>query len=289
MLCRSAVVRNIGDELWLGLQFDNPTGWIWLFNPPGFSAGYEVPICFIHPVAGNLEYLVLLHGRRPRMSSQSEPELPNIFENSKREINVLEWGKKTTQNPNVYKNCFVRHFTHVKDLDSPVFHEYLNVIVENTSNNSWTRLIVERQREQDQVIVGRWPTLKGYDAKWRPKDCFYKPVIALASSSSSSSSSGDLPLPLTTRSFQKNSCSVKLLARLLKWTHDKHPNYDLLKWNCYWYSYEIFEGVRAPSLNQVFEDYTWNFANWFAKKWRIVFKISEVVKVWINAPSCHKW
>jgi hypothetical protein len=147
------------------------------------------------------------------MSSQSKASILNIFEDSERVINVLNWENHITQNPGTYKSCFVRRFTHVKNLESRVLHEYLNVIVEDEATDTWTRLIVERQTEQDQVIVGRWPASKGYHENRKPEDCFYHShAVALSSSSSSSGPAGDLPLPLATRSFQKGKFKVNQLA-----------------------------------------------------------------------------
>lgn len=65
------------------------------------------------------------------MSSQSIPNIPNVFEDSDRAIDVLGWEDQITKNPGIYKDCFVRRFTHVKNLESHVLHEYLNVIVKD--------------------------------------------------------------------------------------------------------------------------------------------------------------
>ncbi|GFF25239.1 hypothetical protein IFM61606_09387 [Aspergillus udagawae] len=212
------------------------------------------------------------------MSSQSKPSILNIFEDSETVINVLNWENHITQNPGTYKDCFVRRFTHVKNLESRVLHEYLNVIVEDEATDTWTRLIVERQTEQDQVIVGRWPASKGYHENWKPEDCFYHShAVALSSSSSSSGPAGDLPLPLATRSFQKGKFKVNQLALLLRKTHELHPRYNLPLYNCYWYSYKVFEGVRAIS-HLSFEDHFWDYFSWRGKPWRIITGVTEAVK-----------
>ncbi|GIK06642.1 hypothetical protein Aspvir_002292 [Aspergillus viridinutans] len=217
------------------------------------------------------------------MSSQSKPSIPNIFEDSERVINVLNWESHITQHPGTYKNCFVRRFTHVKNLESSVLHEYLNVIVEDEATDTWTRLIVERQTDQDQVIVGRWSATKGYHENWKPEDCFYRShAVAIGSSGSSSGNSsgpaGDLPLPLATRSFQKGKFGVKELARLLRKTHELHPRYSLAWYNCYWYSYKVFEGVRAIS-HLSFDDHFWDYFSWRGKPWRIIFGVTKAVKL----------
>ena len=197
------------------------------------------------------------------MSSQRPLTIPGVFEHPERQVEVLAWGNEISNN-NKNKNCFIRRFTHVKNVGSTLLHEYLNVIVVDESTNKWTRLIVERQTNQDQVIIGRWDTFENYDEKWKPQDCFYQ---SYTSSSGSNYSSGgevkDFPLPLITRSFEKGCFQLRNLASMLEKFHNQHPKYNLFQWNCYWFSRSIFDGV---SIKLKFVDHKWAWFSWRGKK-----------------------
>lgn len=195
-------------------------------------------------------------------------------------MEVRAWGNEICGNPYIDKNCFVRRFTHVKNVASNLLHEYLNVIVVDESTNEWTRLIIERQTNQDQVTIGRWGAIKNYDEKWKPQDCFYQSYTS--SSGSNYGSSGkveDLPLPLITRSFEKGCFKLRNLAIMLETYHKQHPHYNLFWWNCYWYSRSIFDGVSALKLS--FVDHEWAWFSWRGSKWAIgkVRYFRETLKV----------
>jgi hypothetical protein len=166
------------------------------------------------------------------------------------------------------KNIFVRRFTHVKNLGSHVLHEYLHVILEDSSTDKWTRVIVERQagtlvwgEAHDQVIVRRWPAGKGYkDHENLEPNYFPFNLEVMMSSGSSGGNVGDSPLPLVTRSFEKGDFSVELLAQILCWCHRDQPNYTPGKWNCYWFAERVFESHRVKVGR--FVDNPWKHAGW---------------------------
>jgi hypothetical protein len=54
-------------------------------------------------------------------------------------------------------------------------------------------------------------------------------------------------------------------------------------YNCYWYSYKVFEGVRAISYLS-FEDHFWDYFSWRGKPWRIITGVTEAVKVRSSYP-----
>ncbi|KAJ5111963.1 hypothetical protein N7532_000008 [Penicillium argentinense] len=171
-------------------------------------------------------------------------------------------------NPDEFKNIFVRRFTHVKNLGSNVLHEYLHVILEDNSTDKWTRVIVERQagtlvwgEAHDQVIVRRWPAGKGYKEHETIKPGYFPfKLEVMMSSGSSGGKVGDSPLPLVTRSFQKRDFSVELLAQLLLECHKGQPYYTPNEWNCYWFAARAFESHRVRIGR--FDNNQWKYANW---------------------------
>jgi hypothetical protein len=183
-------------------------------------------------------------------------------------IQVKDLWEKISLKPHEYENIFVRRFTHVKNLESPVLHEYLHVILEDSSTDKWTRVIVERQYEKivgskarDQMIVRRWPAGKGYAELEDLSDDFpWDKMEAPTSSGGSGGKVGDLPLPLLTRSFNKEVFNVKLLAWQLLECHKEKQTYDPLRWNCYWYAARVFE-LHRVSFGHV-KDRVWKFASW---------------------------
>lgn len=192
-------------------------------------------------------------------------------------IRVDELLKKIRYKRDDYKPIFVRRFTHVKNLGSPVLHEYLHVILEDSSTDEWTRVIVERQSEtvvgskaRDQMIVRRWPTGTRYREHENLDGIFpwMKELDDLASSGGSSGGVGDLPLPLVTRSFKKGVFGVELLAELVFACHKEHSYYDFWEFNCYWYAALVFESHRI-SIGHV-KDNVWKFASWKGAKSKII-------------------
>ncbi|KAK8051843.1 hypothetical protein PG993_003228 [Apiospora rasikravindrae] len=121
------------------------------------------------------------------MSSAKMPQISYVFEESEVTIKLTDWVKRIIDTPHAYGKCYIRRFTHAKNLASIVLHEYLNVIVEDEESNMWTRLIVERSNPNDQVIAGKWGASEGYKDSLPGEHSFY--ALSDWSSSSSSSSS----------------------------------------------------------------------------------------------------
>lgn len=132
-----------------------------------------------------------------------------------------------------YCDCDVISVTHSKDLKSVVLHEYLHLIIRHKPSNAWCRLLVERQTNQDQVIVGYWP--------WVPV-----PAGPVASRSSGK----QLPLPLLMCNLRLKSLSLQFVANILLAVHRLQPKYHVLFANCFWYAGAVFEILRGTSGSQ---------------------------------------
>ncbi|KAF8951873.1 hypothetical protein BDZ97DRAFT_2084047 [Flammula alnicola] len=152
-------------------------------------------------------------------------------------IPVTSFGAYLAQNPNPYRDCDVISVTHSKNLNSPVLHEYLHLIIRHRPSNSWRRLLVERQTNQDQVIVGLWPWVPGRRSG--------------SSGSSGSSGNNGLPLPLLMRNLRFNSVSLQSVASILLHVHRQRPQYHLVNANCFWYADAVFQILGgAPGGSQ---------------------------------------
>jgi hypothetical protein len=183
--------------------------------------------------------------------------LPNLFDNKGETIiPTIAWHSLLSQNQGAYDDCVVRTLTHVKNLRSRVTHEYLQVIVEKVeveveeSKRNRTRLIAERQTEQDQVIIGRrdWraTSSSGYST-W------------FISRSSSGGQVGDLPLPLYSLKFDSGVLRVRDLVCILKLATDKGGKYSFLKYNCYWFARDVFESLKLKF--RCIEE-RWRWSSW---------------------------
>ncbi|KAJ9393958.1 hypothetical protein DTO282F9_9121 [Paecilomyces variotii] len=176
---------------------------------------------------------------------------PLVFTSEQKVITTGEWYSDLRQNASKYDRCFVRRITHVKNLNSALAHEYLQIILEDTGSSSEgrTRVLAERQQKQDQVIIGRWsygtsplsPSSSSHLSGTSAGSSF-------GSSSSSSSSSGRilplLPLPLLSLTFDDDNLNVVSLANLLKEVTDRLRGYDLRTRNCYVFAKTVYESAH---------------------------------------------
>lgn len=153
-------------------------------------------------------------------------------------ISVPEFGPYIAQHP-VYRSCSVVGMTHAKNANSPVLHEYLHIILRDRSGR-WLRILVERQANQDQVIIGLWP--------------WVSPGRSLGSSRVGSSSWKDKkPAPLLMRYVPfEPPVSLDYLVQVLLAVHRRRPKYHLLTANCFWYANAVFEVLRGKNKAQHF-------------------------------------
>ncbi|KAL7934428.1 ankyrin repeat-containing domain protein [Trichoderma chlorosporum] len=114
----------------------------------------------------------------------------NIFENTERTVSTATWDKELSENPNAYDKFVVKTLTHVKNLSSGAAHEYLQIIIERIDNGERTRLIAERQVNQDQhnasqfqrneIDSRRFEFIPGEAAdSWQWMEAIYKDAIHL--------------------------------------------------------------------------------------------------------------
>ncbi|KAL7818374.1 hypothetical protein V8C26DRAFT_420219 [Trichoderma gracile] len=166
--------------------------------------------------------------------------MPLVFTSTERIVPAQEWSFHLSRNASAYRNCFVRRITHVKNLNSSVLHEYLQ---------NRTRVLAERQVNQDQVIIGRWsfgPSHKfgltssyGLGDSWEPLQSLPQEF----SSSSSSSSAGILPLQLWSLTFQENVLNVIHLAEVIRITSQRLGSYHMVTRNCYIFAKGVYTAI----------------------------------------------
>ncbi|KAJ2928560.1 hypothetical protein H1R20_g8507, partial [Candolleomyces eurysporus] len=153
-------------------------------------------------------------------------------------VPIVDFLNYLSQNPDPYNDCDVISVTHAKNIDSPVSHEYLHLVIRHQPSNEWRRLLVERQSDRDQVIVGFWPWVQSPDdSSNAPGPSVNQPRLvggisgstlretsrgilssifgSSSSSSSSSSSKPQAPNPLLMRNLQFVSLNLRSVASVL--------------------------------------------------------------------------
>lgn len=179
--------------------------------------------------------------------------IPHLFVNKQDVIQTEKWESLLLANKDAYKNCVVKSITHVKDVHNTWYHEYLQILIEQTSTGARTRIIAERQQAQDQIIIGRW--------KWAAKSLASLGCISSSSSGNSlgdTASGVDLPLPLYTIYLQDNSLGVLDLANVLAGTTKEHRNYDFASYNCYWFAEASYWAVQKKWK---YVEKTWQYSH----------------------------
>ena len=186
--------------------------------------------------------------------------LPYLFEDTEQIFEAKKWYSDLNESSSTYKNCVVKSITHVKNLRSLVVHEYLQAIVEDTKTHRRTRLLAERQFEQDQVIIGRWGSKKSISGGYSSYG---------SSSSSSGGAPGDLPLPLYSLEFPNNDFPVLELAKFLSIVSTAGGPYSIPKGrHCYWFALSAYDSVKMA-----FKCVEKRWAFW---KWRGSFVVSVI-------------
>ncbi|RXW13039.1 hypothetical protein EST38_g12816 [Candolleomyces aberdarensis] len=137
-------------------------------------------------------------------------------------VNFLDY---LSQNPDPYNDCDVISVTHAKNLNSFVKHEYLHLIIRHRPTNRWRRLLAERQRAQDQVIIGFWP--------WVAKGGW-------------ADNSGPVA-----------SVDLQSVAKVLLEVHRQKPDYGIVSAHCYWYSDAVFEIFKGMARGMQYRKWSW--------------------------------
>jgi len=171
----------------------------------------------------------------PRQAAESTTSVPNTlyekatasptFSEKYEQLSTLEWYERISADPSSFQDHQVIAITWVKALGSPLSHEFLQVIIEDTTHGDRYRIVTDRDECGDRVIFGH---------HLRPKNSLYK------------SEQHELPLPLLSLCFDNSGCrpSVVSLAHLLIETTARSPKYNIMKEMCWWYAETVFEETR---------------------------------------------
>lgn len=171
--------------------------------------------------------------------------IPYLFIDTEEVIPTENWYNYLIDQPGVYRNCFVRRITHIKNVGSVVSHECLQIIVQDESSGARTRLIA-RQIEGDQVIIGHWQSFRS-SLRFFSSDVSCDSGFGSISSCSSSSSSSrpDLPLPMFSLTFDPphklNVCELACILHYISKLTQKSIFYNA---NSFWYALTVYETAR---------------------------------------------
>ncbi|KZT55366.1 hypothetical protein CALCODRAFT_556465 [Calocera cornea HHB12733] len=164
----------------------------------------------------------------------------------KRTWNVGDLKDRIEASPSSFTRFSVVRITHVKDLDSWLWHEYLQIILRDSDNSNLIRIVAERRTDNDHVVIGRW------DA-WRE-----------GTTPPNGDGDTDYPLALFTLEFHKNRPPLRQFAWLLSAVHDSCPEYNIVTANCYWYALTVYSSIYSLYWDTATErKWSWWFYRYF--------------------------
>ncbi|KAI0390193.1 hypothetical protein F5Y17DRAFT_461991 [Xylariaceae sp. FL0594] len=154
----------------------------------------------------------------------------NQHDRSRQTLQQATWNeydlKKTiTGSRPLFVRFKVVRITHVKNLESWIWHKYLQVIVRDSVTSKLLRLIAERQTGNDHVLTGIWSPRKEGDT---PPD---------------GSADTRFPLALFTLEFNSNPISLESFVSVLSAVRAVRPKYNFLTANCYWYALCVYKSL----------------------------------------------
>jgi len=162
-----------------------------------------------------------------------------LYPSSVTRLSVDNFCDTVKNDPDSFAHFKVLRITHIKNLVSVVWHEYVQVIVRDTSNGKLHRIIVERQTDNDYVIIGMWkPWTEG---------------------ETPSSGDGDpwLPLPLFSLFFN-TPLALSDVANHIRAVRAVHKDYNVLQANCYWFALSLYTNLYASAGGTATEKkWTW--------------------------------
>lgn len=146
-------------------------------------------------------------------------------------VTVVDMWTKVQSQTDV-GNSRIVSLTHVKNLDSSLAHEYLQIIMITPKGRE--RVIVERT-DPDQFV---------FNGQWKKPGGFFGSGIGLPDPFNLAKS--DLPLPLYSLQWdEQNAPTFYQLAQICKSIHDQFPEYDLLRQkHCYWYALAVYQAMK---------------------------------------------
>ena len=140
-----------------------------------------------------------------------------------------------TSSPSLYTNHRLVSLTWTKALGSPLSHESIQFVVEDTQTGIRSRLVTDRHVDGgDSVVVG-------FD--W--------------TSCCEPSQHHALPLPLLSLTFE-DAPNIAEFAKVLVDITNRKPEYSLLREMCWWYAEAIFEVTHSKYGGKI---KTWDFAH----------------------------
>ncbi|CCA73920.1 hypothetical protein PIIN_07873 [Serendipita indica DSM 11827] len=141
-------------------------------------------------------------------------------------VTVVDFWNALQSNPSAGKTPVIR-LTHVKNLDSSLAHEYLQLIIVNDKGRE--RIVVERSKPDRFIFNGEWkmPKIKEH---WDPLN----------------SEGTDLPLPLYSLEWDQDKApNLSQITDICKAVHDSAPDYNiLLGKHCYWYALLVYQTTK---------------------------------------------
>ena len=137
-------------------------------------------------------------------------------------FSTMDWCKRLSTSPSMYENYQVVSMTWVKALASPLSHEFIQFIIEDTTSRTRHRVVADRHENGDWVIVG-W--------NWASKK--------------SPSVRHSLPLPLVSLTYDdaRSRPNVSSVAKMLADVTARRPYYNIMKEMCWWYAEAVFEAA----------------------------------------------
>lgn len=176
----------------------------------------------------------------PKPYQQPSNIIPHLFTAQQEECSTIEWYIRLSSSSETYKNCRVVSMTMAKALRSPLSHEFVQFIIEDTSTGTRTRVFTDRtdSTPPDRVIVGRnWASPKN------PSD------------------QDDMPMPLLSLTFTNQPFSVMQLAALMRAITEREPKYHFYSTMCWWYAMSVFKSAQMYAAGNC-EVKQWKFANY---------------------------
>ena len=138
-------------------------------------------------------------------------------------LSTADWLKKVLVQSELISTSKVVSMTWVKALTSPFSHEFIQLIVEDSTTGQRTRIAVGREETGDWVICG-WNWASG-----DPPSHHYT-----------------LPLPLLSLDFHKsNRPDIVTVSQLFAMVTERRPEYRLSREMCWWFAETIFEEMHS--------------------------------------------
>ena len=159
----------------------------------------------------------------PHTAREKDNKTPSLF--GRYEIlSTTDWFHRLSATPSMYESLQIVSMTWVKGLASPLSHEFVQFVVEDTKSGTRYRLVADRHENGDWVIVG-WDWASGKSPLDRHS----------------------LPLPLVSLTFNdaRSRPNVSSIGKVLADVTARRPGYNIMKEMCWWYAEAVVEAAHA--------------------------------------------